>query len=498
MILEIDRDLGIPELVHVLDHRGKIQLSDDAIARIQRCREFLDGYFSKSDEAVYGLNTGFGALHDVVIDKGDVNTLQENLVRSHACGMGEEIDSRVVKTMMLLKVQGLSLGYSGVQVETVQLLCEMFNRDIVPVIYSKGSLGASGDLAPLAHMSLPLIGEGEVRYKGDIMPSKDALSAEGLEPIHLRSKEGLALLNGTQFMSAHCALLVHDCERLFHWADLLGALSVEALDGHLSPFMAEVHEVRAHEGQQDVAERVRAFLKGSRHIERNKSHVQDPYCIRCIPQVHGASYDALAFIRKTTDVEINSVTDNPTIFPEKELIISAGNFHGQPLALGLDHLAIAMAEIGSISERRTYKLLGGLRGLPVFLIEKSGLQSGLMITQYTAASIVSENKQLCTPASVDSIDSSMGQEDHVSMGANAATKAMRVYSNLEMILAIELFNAAQAMEFRGVGETSPILKKLIHDYRKAVPKIETDVNFSPLLRKSVEFIRAQSPESFRP
>ena len=473
-------------------------LSQAAKERINTCRDFLDHFFEEKDCAVYGINTGFGALHNVVIDHDELTLLQENLVRSHACGMGERVDLDIVRCMILLKIQGLAYGHSGVQLDTVELLVSMFNKGITPVIYKKGSLGASGDLAPLAHLALPLIGEGLVNYQGKEVDAKTALDAEGLSPITLKSKEGLALLNGTQFMSAHALYLVEKCERLFLWADCIASITIDAMDGHLSPFSEKIQAVRAHAGQIKVAERIRGILKGSQLISREKQHVQDPYCMRCIPQVHGASQDSLSHVRKVTETEIASVTDNPTVFPETKEIISAGNFHGQPLALSLDFLAIAMAEIGSISERRTYKLNGGYRGLPSFLIEHSGLNSGFMITQYTAASIVSENKQLCTPASVDTIDSSQGQEDHVSMGANAATKALRVFKNLEMILAIELFNSCQAIEIRGVEQSSSVVQKIFEAYRKTVPFVKDDTEMSQHLHNSVEFLREQLPSDYYP
>ncbi|NND93698.1 MAG: histidine ammonia-lyase [Flavobacteriales bacterium] len=496
MDLVIDKHLELSDVVNVVRNNGTIRLAQDAIDRVEKCREFLDTFFMDKDCAVYGINTGFGALHNVVIEQENLSQLQENLVRSHACGMGEKIKVKIVRCMLVLKAQGLAFGHSGVQLATVQLICDMFNKGITPVVYSKGSLGASGDLAPLAHIALPLLGEGKVNYKGKEVATMIAFKEEGLEPISLRSKEGLALLNGTQFMGAHSLYMVEKCERLFHWADIIASLSIDALDGHLDPFHEAIQRMRPHVGQINTAARIREVLEGSNYISRDKIHVQDPYCMRCIPQVHGASRDALAHIRKVTDVEINSVTDNPTIFPDSKTIISAGNFHGQPLALSLDFLAIAMAEMGSISERRTYKLNGGHRGLPSFLVRNSGLNSGFMITQYTAASIVSENKQLCTPASVDTIDSSQGQEDHVSMGANAATKAKRVYDNLEMVLAIELFNAAQAMELRGVENTSPILKRVMSRFREYVPFIENDEELSTHMNNSLGFLQEFLPTDF--
>ena len=488
MSFSIDSSISIEKVYELAQGKQKVQLSASAKDKISSCRTFLDTYLAQNDKPVYGINTGFGALADTAVDKADLSQLQTNLVRSHACGMGEELSPELVRAMILLKIQGLSLGHSGVNLETVQLLVDCFNGDILPIIYSKGSLGASGDLAPLAHMSMTLLGEGEVYYKAKKTSSAEALKAEGLTPLKLSSKEGLALLNGTQFMSAHGALICHEAERLFAWADTIAAISLEAMDGHLSPFYAGIHEVRPHPGQQKVAAFMREILKDSKGISRSKSHVQDPYCLRCVPQVHGASWDTLEHIKKVISIEICSVTDNPTIFPVEGLIISAGNFHGQPLAIAMDTVAIAMAEIASISERRTYKMNCGVRGLPPFLIEDAGLNSGFMISQYASASLVSENKQLCTPASVDTIDSSKGQEDHVSMGANAATKAMRVLNNMRDVLAIELFNAAQALEIRGVEESSSPIKKIISDYRKTVPFITEDLYMHPLMKASAAYL----------
>ncbi|MFA5478080.1 MAG: histidine ammonia-lyase [Bacteroidales bacterium] len=467
----------------------KLELSEEAREKIVRCRTYLDKKMAGSDAPVYGINTGFGALHDVTISKDDLSQLQENLVMSHACGMGDEVPREIVKLMLLLKVHALSYGHSGVQLETVQRLIDFFNNDVQPVIYQLGSLGASGDLAPLAHMSLPLIGKGEVYYRGEKMPARRMLQLMGWEPITLQSKEGLALLNGTQFMGAYGIRLCLRIFRLSRQADIIAALSLDAFDGRIEPFHHLIQQIRHHRGQIKTASRIRHVLEGSELINRKKAHVQDPYSFRCIPQVHGASKDSIDYVAYVFRMEINAVTDNPTIFPDEDLIISAGNFHGQPLALALDNLCIAMAELGSISERRTYQLLDGKRNLPHFLVANPGLNSGFMIPQYTAASIVNQNKQLCTPASVDTIESSQGQEDHVSMGANAATKAYLVLENLERILAIELFNAAQALEFRRPARTSPYLEKLVADYRKQVKFIKNDKVMYEDLNATVRFLR---------
>jgi len=407
---------------------------------------------------------------------------------SHACGTGNEVPSEIVRLMLFLKIQGMSYGNSGVQLETVQLMVDLFNHQILPVVFDQGSLGASGDLSPLAHLCLPLIGMGEVMYEGTKMAASDALNKAGLQPVKLKSKEGLALLNGTQFMSAYGVYCLHKAYQLERIADVVASISLEAFDGRIEPFNHLIHQIRPHNGQIKTASRFRELLHGSEMISRAKQHVQDPYAFRCVPQVHGASKDTIDYVASVFRTEINSVTDNPTIFPDEDLIISAGNFHGQPLALPLDFLAIALAELGNISERRTYQLISGLRGLPAFLVANPGLDSGFMIPQYTAASIVSQNKQLCTPASIDSIVSSNGQEDHVSMGANAATKLLRVVKNVETILAIELMNAVQGLEFRRPAKTSDKLEGLISEYRKVVSFVEKDRLMYPDIHKSVEFI----------
>jgi len=458
----------------ILKENYKLEISDESAQKITYCRDYLDRKTQVEDSPVYGINTGFGALYDKSISKEDLGKLQENLVKSHACGTGDEVPSEIVKLMILLKIQSLSYGHSGVQLTTVQRLVAFFNHDIIPVVYQLGSLGASGDLSPLAHMSLPLLGLGEVYYKGERKTTKSVLDELGLLPIQLVSKEGLALLNGTQFMSAYGVYSLLKVYRLSELADIIAAISLDAFDGRIEPFFDEIHQIRPHLGQIQTAARFRKLLEGSELISQYKEHVQDPYSFRCIPQVHGASKDSINYVSSVFSEEINAVTDNPTIFPDKDLIISGGNFHGQPLALALDNMAIAAAEWGNISERRTYQLLHGKRGLPPFLVANPGLNSGFMIPQYTAASIVNQNKQLCTPASVDSIESSQGQEDHVSMGANAATKGYKVVENLERILAIELFNAAQAMDFRRPKKSSKFLEGFIVEYRQRVPFLLED------------------------
>ena len=426
------------------------------------------------------------------VSDSKIAEMQYNLVVSHACGAGETVRPEIVKIMLFLKVQNLAYGHSGVQLATVQRLMDMFNEDILPVVYQQGSLGASGDLAPLAHLSLPLIGLGEVLYKGKVRPSAEVWKEMGWEPITLQSKEGLALLNGTQFMSAHAVWSILKSMRLSRWADLVGAMSLDAFDGRIEPFLPLTHQLRPHTGQISTGKRFMSVLAGSELINRPKEHVQDPYSFRCIPQVHGAVKDNIMYVKSVIENEINSATDNPNIFPDEDMIISAGNFHGEPIAIPMDALAIAMSELASISERRTYQLIHGLRGLPKYLVVNPGLNSGFMIPQYTAASIVSQNKGLCWPASCDSIPSSQGQEDHVSMGSNSATKLVRVVDNAETVLAIELFNAAQAMEFRRPAKTSPLLEKVLKHYRKEVPFITDDSYMHPFIEKSIEFIRKES------
>ena len=484
--------LSLKRLKEILYNHEKLELSSEAKAAIEKCRSYLDSKMEDISHPVYGITTGFGSLYNVTIPIDQLSQLQYNLVVSHACGTGETVRPDIVRLMLLLKAQSLSYGHSGAQLITVQRLLDMFNNDILPVVYQQGSLGASGDLAPLAHLSLPLIGLGEVLYKGKIRPSQEVWNEMGWEPITLQSKEGLALLNGTQFMSAHAIWCLIQCHRLSEWADKIGAMSLEAYDGRIEPFLPLTHLLRPHKGQIDTAARFMRLLEGSELINRQKEHVQDTYSFRCIPQVHGAVKDNCRYVESVIENEINSATDNPNIFPDEDMIISAGNFHGEPIAIPMYTLAIAMSELANISERRIFRLISGQRGLPKFLVANPGLNSGFMIPQYTAASIVSQNKGLCWPASVDSIPSSQGQEDHVSMGSNSATKLVRVVENCETVLAIELFNAAQALDFRhkeAGGKSSPTIEKIYSDYRKVVPFINNDVYMHPLINKSIEFIR---------
>lgn len=478
------------ELVrHIIRKNIPLALGPEAEAAVKRCRAYLDRKLESSTEPIYGINTGFGYLQNIRIPAGDLTQLQHNLLLSHACGTGEPVPREIVRIMLLLKVQSLSCGNSGVTLDTVNRLIQMFNEQVLPVVYTQGSLGASGDLAPLAHLALPLIGAGEVWMDGGIRKSADWCSSAGLEPLQLQSKEGLALINGTQFMAAYGIHILQRTADLSAAADVIAALSTDAFNCRIDPFRAASHAIRPHAGQVETAAALHALLKDSPIIAEEKIQVQDPYSFRCIPQVHGASKDAFRYVRSVFETEIRSVTDNPNIFPEEDEIISAGNFHGQPLALTLDFLGIALSELGSISERRTFQLISGQRGLPNFLVSNAGLNSGLMIPQYTAASIASENKQLCTPASVDSIVSSNGQEDHVSMGANSATKCLRILNNLENILAIELLTAAQALEFRRPLKTSPKLERLHAAFRELVPPHKVDRLLSEDIRLSAAFIR---------
>lgn len=487
----ISSDLLSIDMINEIVFQGKqLALSEEAIVNIEKCRKYLDDKMKLNSDPIYGINTGFGSLCNVKISNENLSKLQENLVKSHACGTGEEVPHEIVKIMLLLKIQSLSYGHSGVQLVTVQRLIDFYNNDIFPVIYTQGSLGASGDLAPLAHLSLPLLGEGEVYVDGFRQPASKVLAKFGWEPIVLQSKEGLALLNGTQFMSAYGVYCLIKAEKISYLADVIGAVSLEGFDGRIEPFTDLIHLVRPHKGQVQTAERMRDLLEDSEIIAQPKVHVQDPYSFRCIPQVHGASKDTIDYVKKVFRTEINSVTDNPNIFVGEDLIISGGNFHGQPLALALDFLGIALSELGSISERRTYQLISGLRNLPAFLVNDPGLNSGFMIPQYTAASIASHNKQLATPASIDSIVSSNGQEDHVSMGANAATKTLRIVENVERILAIELLNGSQALEFRRPLKSSEFIESFVKSYREEVSFVSEDRILHYDIEKSVSFLNS--------
>lgn len=487
--IHTDKPLTLKDIQHIIDANATLALSDQAKKNITDCREYLDKKMASQKEPIYGINTGFGSLCNVIIPDSELEQLQANLVMSHACGMGDEVPLEIVRLMLLLKIQSLSYGKSAVQLQTVERLIDFYNHKVYPIVYEQGSLGASGDLSPLAHLCLPLLGLGEVNYQGNKYSAADVLKQLNLSPVALKSKEGLALLNGTQFMSAYGVWCLLKANRLNALADFIGAISLDGFDGRIEPFKDNIHLIRPHKGQLQTARAIRAILEGSEILAQKKVQVQDPYSFRCIPQVHGATKDATAYVGSVFETEINSVTDNPTVFPEDDEVISGGNFHGQPLAISLDFLAIAIAELGNISERRVYQLISGIRSLPAFLVAKPGLNSGFMIPQYTAASIVSQNKQLCTPASIDSIVSSNGQEDHVSMGANAATKCFKVIENVERLFAIELLNAAQALEFRRPLKSSQKIENVLADFRKTIPFIKEDKIMYQELEATLQFVK---------
>ncbi|MGQ1787686.1 MULTISPECIES: histidine ammonia-lyase [unclassified Saccharicrinis] len=489
--------LSFEKLDELLNNNITVELSDKSKGLIQSCKDFLDNYLDQHDGPVYGINTGFGALHDKSISKQDLSKLQENLLISHACGAGKEVPRDVVRSMLLLKAHALSLGKSGIQLKTVERILDFYNHKVYPVVLEQGSLGASGDLAPLAHLFLPLIGHGEVFFNGQNMSAEQMLETQGWKPIKLEAKEGLALLNGTQFMSSHAVYTLLKAFRLSKYADIIAALSIDAFNGRIDPFKEQMHVIRPHAGQLETAKNITALLEGSEILNQKDKKVQDPYSFRCVPQVHGAIKDAINYVAGVVYTEINSVTDNPIIFPDEEMILSGGNFHGEPLALAMDFLSIAMAEIGSISERRTYRLISGERGLPEFLVANPGLNSGFMIPQYAAASIVSLNKQMATPSSVDSIPSSNEQEDHVSMGGNAATKALKIAVNVERVLAVELFNAAQAFEFRRPMKTSPYLEGFLAAFREYVPFVTEDKIMYKEMEAAVEFLNNTEFNEFK-
>ncbi|AEA44694.1 histidine ammonia-lyase [Fluviicola taffensis] len=480
--------VSLEKLDEILASNAQLAISEEAKSGIVKCRTYLDEKVAKSDRLIYGVNTGFGSLCDTAISNEDLEQLQRNLVLSHACGMGERVPEEIVRRLLILKIMGLSHGASGVQLETVERLVFFFNNHIHPVVFQQGSLGASGDLAPLAHLVLPLLGEGTVMFEGKEVTSSEINTRFGLSPIALRSKEGLALLNGTQFMSGYASYAISNARKLWKQFNEIAAISLDGFDGRKEPFGIQVNEIRNQVGQIKTAEIFRNLLGDSELANREKAHVQDPYSFRCIPQVHGASYDTIEHCATIVEREINAVTDNPTVFPDDDIVVSAGNFHGQPLALAMDFLAIALAEMGSISERRIYKSISGTRSLPAFLVAKPGLNSGFMITQYTCASIVSQNKQLCTPASIDTIDSSNGQEDHVSMGANAATKLFRVIDNCYSIQGIEILHACQSLEFRRPSKSSKRLEDIFANFRKKVPFVTEDRYMHPLMKASKEFV----------
>lgn len=492
------KKLTITDIKNIIDSNSRLCLSDESKDAIQKCRNYLNEKLSDNEQAYYGINTGFGSLCNVKINSEQIEELQHNLVRSHACGMGDAAPQKLIKLMLLLKIQSLSYGHSGVRVELVNRLIDFYNHNALPVIYEQGSLGASGDLAPLAHMSLALLGEGEMYFENEKISAEQVFKKMGWTPMRLQSKEGLALLNGTQFSLGYALWCSMESDRLSKLSDLIAALSIDAFDCRIEPFDDRVHQNRPHPWQIFTAKRIRQLLEGSEIIKQEKVNVQDPYAFRCVPQVHGASKSTIDYVRSVVEIELNSVTDNPNIFPETDAIISGGNFHAQPLALAADFLAIALSELGNISERRVYQLIGGQRGLPNFLTDGAGLHSGMMISQYTAASIVSQNKQLCTPASVDSIVSCNGQEDHVSMAANAGTKCYKVVQNVESLLGLELMAAAKAIEYRRPKKSSPLIEKLLTAYRKEVSSLQGDRILYKDMHKSKEFINTINVLEYMP
>ncbi len=490
-----EEKLTLAKIQEIIDNKMTLALSDEAKRRIEKCRAYLNHKMESQKEPIYGVTTGFGSLCNISISKEQLSQLQKNLVMSHACGVGDEVPAEVVRLMLLLKAQNFCFGYSGAQLQTVQRLIDCYNDDVLPVVYQQGSLGASGDLCPLANLMLPaILGMGDVYWHGRRCDAQEVYQAKGWQPIELQSKEGLALLNGTQFMSSYAVWSLLKAQRLSKQADMVLSLSLDAFDGRIEPFYEALHLVRPHQGQLETAAAVRCWLDGSELIKRHKEHVQDPYSFRCAPQVHGAAKDTIRYVASVVETEINSTTDNPIVLPDEDMVISGGHFHGEPLAMVLDFLAIAVAELGAISERRTYQLIDAKRGLPSFLVAKPGLNSGFMIPQYAAAAIASQSKQLCTPCSVDSIPSSQNQEDLVSMGGNAATKTYRVCENTERILAIELFNAAQALDFRHQEglKSSPAIEKMVADYRQKVNFVDIDQIMYKHIHASVSFLQTMS------
>lgn len=485
--------MTIEDLLSVVRGGGIIEISDEAKRKMQASREVVETCVAE-EKVVYGLTTGFGKFSDVTISEEDCFTLQENLIMSHACGVGDPLPAEVVKAMMLLRINALSVGYSGIRLSTVNTLVEMLNKDVLPVVPEKGSLGASGDLVPLAHMSLVLLGKGEAYYQGTRMTGGEAMEKAGIEPVKLTAKEGLALINGTPAMCAIGALAIADADRLQKTADIIAALTMEAENGIIDAMDERIHAIRQQPGQIATANNMRKILEGSQYITRQgEKRVQDAYVFRCIPQIHGPSKDTIHFVKEIIAREINAVTDNPIIFGDTQEAISGGNFHGQYLAMGLDFLGIALAELANVSERRIERLVNpALSGLPAFLVKHGGLNSGMMIAQYTAAALVSENKVLAHPASVDSIPTSANQEDHVSMGMTAARKAREILENVVNVLAIELMCAAQAIEFQGAEGLSKATAATYHAVREHVEPLEKDRILYTDIEKCARLVKSGS------
>ncbi|MCQ6563028.1 histidine ammonia-lyase [Paenibacillus mendelii] len=476
--------LSMEQVSQVIHDNELVEISEISWDKVKKSRDVVESIVSKGS-LVYGVTTGFGKFSDTVISVEDVEELQINLIRSHACGVGEPLPEKVAKTMLLLRANALAKGYSGIRPATLQLLVDALNHNIYPVIPSQGSLGASGDLAPLSHLALVLVGEGEADYKGRRMIGGEALKQAGLQPIRLQAKEGLALINGTQAMTAIGTMAYLEAERLANLADGVAALTLEGLRGIVDAFLPESHQVRPYPEQKQVADRILGWVEGSQlTTSQGELRTQDAYSLRCIPQVHGAIQQVLAYVKDKLLIEINSATDNPLIFSDSGRVISGGNFHGQPIAFAMDFLGIAIAEVASISERRIERLVNPqLNDLPAFLSPNPGLESGLMITQYVAASLVSENKTLAHPSSVDSIPSSANQEDHVSMGTTAARHAAMIVQNSRKVLAIEAICAAQAADIRGVERLAPKTRRLHRQIRSIVPLIKKDRVFSQDIEK---------------
>ncbi len=487
----ISSDFLSPEAaVTISKGNFKLSLSESALRNLQKSRDFLESKIAEPNAIHYGINTGFGALCNTQIPREDLKQLQLNLLMSHACGVGTEVPEEIVRLMILVKIQSLCYGHSGVQPATVQRLVDFFNHNIYPVVYTRGSLGASGDLVPLAHLCLPLVGMGEVIYQGQRLSGKDINEKMGWQPITLAEKEGLALLNGTQFMLAYGLFLLDKAKHLAEIAHLNAAISVNVYSGRVEPFNSLIHRSRKHLEAEYVGQRVLDWLTGYSPVRKE---VQDPYSLRCVPQVHGASLQGMAYVESVLENELNAVTDNPLLFPDEDAILSGGNFHGQPLALALDHLKICLTELGNISERRTYLLISGQRGLKPFLAADPGLDSGLMIPQYVAASLVSYNKQLATPASIDSITSSNGQEDYVSMGANAAVQCYEIAEHLYQILAIEFLSAARAFALTEELKPAPKIENVIKAYINAIdPQPVADYFLSPVMQATTAFLKGLS------
>ncbi|MCK8123462.1 histidine ammonia-lyase [Pseudoalteromonas sp. 2CM39R] len=468
------------------------ELCQEAIDKINKSRQNVDK-MAASDKAIYGINTGFGPLCDTQISPEETNLLQKNLLITHAVGVGEPIAKPISKLMLITKVHALSQGFSGIRLTVVERMLKFIELDIIPVVPEQGSVGASGDLAPLSHLFLPLLGEGEFWVNDTIKPAADVLKEHGLAPLDLHAKEGLALINGTQFILSHAITALTKMRYLLDLADVAGAMSIEGMQGSESPFREELHAIRAFKGNVEVAARMRSFFAGSENMASHTDcdRVQDPYSLRCIPQVHGASRNAYYHLKELAETEMNSVTDNPIVISEEEAI-SGGGFHGQPLAMVLDYASIAAAELGNIADRRCYLLLEGLHGLPRLLTTSGGLNSGMMIPQYVTAALVTENKSLCFPPSADSVPTSMGQEDHVSMGSISGRKLNQILGNLDKIFAIELMYAAQAIEFRRPNKCSDIIEENFALIRSKVTKLEEDRLLKPDIDAMVELVKSQA------